>query len=70
MSVICNQRSHPIDVPGVDSLDDAVRILGAHTPIGCWTYLITDGKTRETAQLIVRGAPLNPVLSRIVPARR
>ncbi len=27
MSVICNQRSHPIHVPGVSSLDDAVRWL-------------------------------------------
>ncbi len=29
------------------NLDDAARILGAHTPIGCWTYLIADGKRRE-----------------------
>lgn len=29
------------------TLDDAERILAAHTPIGCWTYLIADGKTRE-----------------------
>lgn len=31
MSVICNQRSHPIDVPGVASLDDAVRWLAAQS---------------------------------------
>jgi tetratricopeptide (TPR) repeat protein len=30
-----------------ESLDDAVKILGAHTPIGCWTYLVTDGRRRE-----------------------
>lgn len=30
-----------------ESLDDAERILAAHRPIGCWTYLIADGKTRE-----------------------
>jgi hypothetical protein len=30
-----------------ESLDDAQRILEAHTPIGCWTYVVTDGKTRE-----------------------
>lgn len=29
------------------SLDEAEAILRAHTPIGCWTYLVTDGKTRE-----------------------
>jgi hypothetical protein len=29
------------------SLDDAQRILSAQRPIGCWTYVITDGKTRE-----------------------
>ncbi len=29
------------------NLDDAERILRAQRPIGCWTYLITDGKTRE-----------------------
>ncbi|MDH5493571.1 MAG: C45 family peptidase, partial [Myxococcales bacterium] len=28
-------------------LGDAERILGAHRPIGCWTYVITDGKSRE-----------------------
>ena len=31
MSVICNQRSHPIDVPGVSSLDEAVRWLAAQS---------------------------------------
>jgi tetratricopeptide (TPR) repeat protein len=29
------------------NLDDAERILGSHTPIGCWTYLVTDGNARE-----------------------
>ena len=29
------------------SLDDAEAILRSQTPIGCWTYLITDGKRRE-----------------------
>lgn len=29
------------------SLDDAQRILEAHRPIGCWTYVVTDGKRRE-----------------------
>ncbi|MCB9595171.1 MAG: hypothetical protein H6719_20810 [Sandaracinaceae bacterium] len=28
-------------------LDDAQRILDEHTPIGCWTYVVTDGNTRE-----------------------
>lgn len=28
-------------------LDDAERILSSHTPIGCWTYVVTDGKARE-----------------------
>ncbi len=30
-----------------ESLADAERILGEHDPIGCWTYLVTDAKTRE-----------------------
>jgi len=30
-----------------ESLDDAERILGAHKPIGCWTYLVADGARRE-----------------------
>lgn len=30
-----------------ESLDDAERILAEHKPIGCWTYVISDGKTRE-----------------------
>jgi tetratricopeptide (TPR) repeat protein len=30
-----------------DSLEEAERILSSHTPIGCWTYLVTDGKRRE-----------------------
>jgi len=29
------------------SLDEARAILRAHTPIGCWTYLISDGVRRE-----------------------
>lgn len=29
------------------NLDDAERILRAQTPIGCWTYLVADGNTRE-----------------------
>ncbi len=28
-------------------LDDARRILGEHTPIGCWTYVVTDAHARE-----------------------
>jgi hypothetical protein len=28
-------------------LADAEEILSSHTPIGCWTYIITDGKKRE-----------------------
>jgi len=29
------------------SLDEAEAILRAHTPIGCWTYLVTDATKRE-----------------------
>lgn len=29
------------------TLDEAEAILAAQTPIGCWTYLCTDGNTRE-----------------------
>jgi tetratricopeptide (TPR) repeat protein len=29
------------------SLDEAEAILGRHRPNGCWTYIVTDGKTRE-----------------------
>ncbi len=29
------------------NLDEAEAILRSHTSIGCWTYLITDGKSRE-----------------------
>lgn len=29
------------------NLDEATRILDAHTPIGCWTYVISDGHARE-----------------------
>ncbi|MFN7973316.1 MAG: C45 family peptidase [Acidobacteriota bacterium] len=28
-------------------LDDAERILASHRPVGCWTYLVTDGNRRE-----------------------
>ncbi len=28
-------------------LDDAKRILDEHTPIGCWTYVVTDGHAKE-----------------------
>ncbi len=28
-------------------LDDAQRIFEAHRPIGCWTYVVTDGRNRE-----------------------
>ncbi len=30
-----------------ESLDDAERLLAGNRPIGCWTYVITDGKTNE-----------------------
>lgn len=30
-----------------ENLDDAEKILREHTPIGCWTYVVTDGNTRE-----------------------
>jgi len=29
-------------------LDEAQAILDAHTPIGCWTYVVTDGHAKET----------------------
>jgi len=29
------------------NLDDAREILDARTPIGCWTYIVTDGNTKE-----------------------
>lgn len=29
------------------NLDEAARILASHTPIGCWTYVVTDGNARE-----------------------
>lgn len=29
------------------SLDEAEAILSRHTPIGCWTYLVADGRRRE-----------------------
>jgi hypothetical protein len=29
------------------SLDEAEAIFAQHRPIGCWTYLVTDGKRRE-----------------------
>ena len=43
----------PIGVVGdrvmrdAETLDDAEAILREHTPIGCWTYLVTDGKNGE-----------------------
>lgn len=30
-----------------ESLDDAARILASNRPIGCWTYVVADGKRRE-----------------------
>lgn len=30
-----------------ESLDDAEKILREQRPIGCWTYLVTDGRTRQ-----------------------
>ncbi|MCA9630847.1 MAG: hypothetical protein KC766_24435 [Myxococcales bacterium] len=30
-----------------ENLEEAEAILRAHRPIGCWTYIITDGKRRE-----------------------
>lgn len=30
-----------------ETLEDAERLLSANTPIGCWTYVIADGKSRE-----------------------
>lgn len=29
------------------SLDEAEKILRTHTPIGCWTYLVTDGHKKQ-----------------------
>lgn len=29
------------------NLDEAEKILREHTPIGCWTYVVTDGNTNE-----------------------
>ncbi len=43
----------PIGVVGdlvmreASNLDEAEAILSRHTPIGCWTYLVTDGKNGE-----------------------
>jgi Acyl-coenzyme A:6-aminopenicillanic acid acyl-transferase len=43
----------PIAVTGdvvmrkAETIDDAARILAEQTPIGCWTYVVTDGKRRE-----------------------
>ncbi|MBX3224060.1 MAG: hypothetical protein KF795_26330 [Labilithrix sp.] len=43
----------PIGISGdvvmrkAETLDDAARILNEQTPIGCWTYVVTDGKRRE-----------------------
>ncbi|MEQ8985567.1 MAG: C45 family autoproteolytic acyltransferase/hydrolase [Deltaproteobacteria bacterium] len=30
-----------------ENLDDAEKILKEHTPIGCWTYVVTDGERKE-----------------------
>jgi tetratricopeptide (TPR) repeat protein len=30
-----------------ETLEDAERILSSHTPIGCWTYLVADGRRGE-----------------------
>ena len=30
-----------------ESLGDAERILGEHRPVGCWTYVVTDGPRHE-----------------------
>ena len=30
-----------------ETVEDAARILNEQTPIGCWTYLVTDAKRRE-----------------------
>ena len=43
----------PVGVSGdvvmrkAETIDDAARILDEQTPIGCWTYVITDGNRRE-----------------------
>jgi tetratricopeptide (TPR) repeat protein len=43
----------PIGVVGdivmrqASSLDEAEAILRAHTPIGCWTYIVTDGRKNQ-----------------------
>ncbi|MBZ0119361.1 MAG: C45 family peptidase, partial [Sandaracinaceae bacterium] len=34
-----------------ESLEDARKILEEHRPIGCWTYVVTDGKRREVMAL-------------------
>lgn len=47
------------------SLDDAERILRSNRSIGCWTYMITDGKTKQVLcfeesperQVALRSAP-------------
>jgi len=45
------------------NLDDAERILGEHTPIGCWTYVIADGNRREV--LIWEENPVRKVARRV-----
>lgn len=45
------------------NLDEAEAILRAHTSIGCWTYLITDGKTRE--MLCFEESPTRQVAKRV-----
>ena len=45
------------------NLDEAEAILRAHTSIGCWTYLITDGKSREV--LCFEESPVRQVSRRV-----
>lgn len=33
------------------SLEEAEKILRAHTPIGCWTYVVADGRSRQVIAL-------------------
>ncbi|NOY94259.1 MAG: hypothetical protein GXP55_24035 [Deltaproteobacteria bacterium] len=47
-------------------LGDAERILGEHTPIGCWTYVIADGNKREV--LIWEESPDRKVARRVQSA--
>jgi tetratricopeptide (TPR) repeat protein len=49
------------------SIDDAEAILAAHRPIGCWTYLITDGRRKQV--LCWEENPSRHVAIRPAPAR-